>query len=522
MTTKTKLKWLSDYVKAAIEVSHVRELKPNAFNVLKEQMDKVPHPAMVYTNITPLVKAAKETKFEYNTKVFKKVLYYALLSRPEVDIETCFVKQLGKKSIDQVVVENILYISRYLFPAQRFEKEVFETGDNITNLTRQLQHEFAVEWQLDNAFYWKVPEECPKVTVYGVDVKTYFKFKNSSSSRISIHPSQSANNTIAKLANKPRRLALYSGDYRYWYQKTEEGIYGFNKLHTFDYIDNVLALCNYYDSGSYKTKEVDRYSYYLSIDIEKADENLLDALLTTESSFTALYYQLEKLKLIGRTKAFKVFVKKYLYEAMDVILGSVSATNVSKLTIIKKYIEQYKQQTDTYTLEDYAKWLVSNASVKDLKTVVKFAVFLLEQKATIEYGTLTDSVFAVDVSIGDDGKLVYGDPKVVYEPSDDGKLVYGNPKVTYEPGESRSDSDNFEAVYGPDQLAAMSTEEMIQKDLIHIKIYDWDPDPNRVSKIKARKRAKSKSNWDKTSLYAPEERAWLEWIDELLGFKDES
>jgi hypothetical protein len=478
--TATKFRWLSDYVKAAIEVSHVRELKPNTFNVLKEQMDKVPHPAMVYTNITPLVKAAKETKFECNTKVFKKVLYYALLSRPEVDIETCFVKQLGKKSIDQVVVENILYISRYLFPAQRFEKEVFETEDNITNLTRQLQHEFAVEKCLDQAFYWKIPDNTPIVHVLNVSDKVYKTTQKSSIlKRVRTTPLNKSLLTFKAKKEAWYRVPIGNFDKSKWVRVTPDAFevsVGYQKvkpiskvrfskltrLMNFDYPDNTKLKYQ-------RDKLKQELAWYLTMKDIVTDEYLkiIFSKDTNQLGFEQLFEGFKELGLVGRNPYFKAYVTNYLEEALSTVMDSFSTSDVQKLTIIKKYKNEFLKTRDNVNTVDnfiteYVKYLIAHASARDIINVFILAVHLLKEPKVTYYGRIMDDVAVIDVETSDDGSFVYSDPKVVYEP-----------------GESRSDSDNFEAVYsepkviyGPDQLAAMSTEEMIQKDLIHIKIYD--------------------------------------------------
>jgi hypothetical protein len=156
-----------------------------------------------------------------------------------------------------------------------------------------------------------------------------------------------------------------------------------------------------------------------------------------------------------------------LEEALSTVMDSFSTSDVQKLTIIKKYKNEFLKTRDNINTSDgfiteYVKYLIAHASARDIINVFILAVHLLKEPKVTYYGRIMDDVAVIDVETSDDGSFVYSDPKVVYEP-----------------GESRSDSDNFEAVYsepkviyGPDQLAAMSTEEMIQKDLIHIKIYD--------------------------------------------------
>jgi hypothetical protein len=430
MTAKTKPKWLSDYVKAAIEVSHVRELKPNTFNVLKEQIDKVSHPAMVYTNICSLVKASKETKYECNTKVFKKVLYYALLSRPEVDVETCFVKQLGKKTIDQVVVENILYISRYLFPAERLEKEVFLTGDINTDINRELQHELAVEEGLDRAFYWRIPDNTPIINVLNVSDKVYRTTqKPGILKRVRTTPLNK--NLLTKAKKEPwYKIPVGNFDKCKWVKDTPDAFevsVGYKKVRPISKVRfnklNKLMYFEYLDSDKLRYKRdkfTQELSWYLTME-DIVTEPYLNIIFNKDTNllgFEQLFEGFKELNLVGRNPYFKSYVSNYLQEALTNVMDSFSTNDVQKLTIIKKYKNDFlKTQSivDDNFITNYVEYLKAHASARDIINIFILAAHMLKKPKVDYYGKLLEDVAVVDTEISDDGKLVYSEPKVIYE-----------------------------------------------------------------------------------------------------------
>lgn len=410
--------WLSDIVKAIAEVAMIRQLKPGAFDVLKKYIDEVRHPVTVYTNVTRLIKVAKETPHESNRKVLKRILWYVLCSRPKINLETYMPKMLGAKTIDQVVVENVLYISKYLFPAERLEKEVFLTGNFITDMTNERKHEDLVEDGDDHAFYWRVPEETPVVTVCGVSRYVYNANKYKNVKRI---------NLLTNEEYKPKPYKFYPikiGEERVWVKELEDLTieYRKNKINPSRF-NHLTKLFDYQYSITDKAKgyrktiaKVQNLSYVCTV---IKDNSCADALFSkdcTYEHYSKVFKNLEALRVPLRAGSYKIFIYEFFKDAFEDVIYNLTATQVQKLVVVKNYIGAFLSMEVPFNLEAYAAFLVDAASSRELWNIINLSVHYMDQedKPMVDmYGSLMDEIAYVDTMVDDNGVITYGNPAVL-------------------------------------------------------------------------------------------------------------